>query len=549
MFRIIRWHFILILLVVGIVGTSGNSTDAQISSIATLREGFVGNVQRLNPLFADLNPVDADITSLIFEGLMRVNEYGEPIPALAAEMPTISFDGLEYVVRLRDDVLWQDGIQFNAADVIYTMSLLADPDFPGPSSLGEFWRTVETEQLGEFLVRFRLAQPLASFMEALRVGILPFHVLDGVDATFIGEHPFNLSPIGTGPFQIESIRSDSEGIRQIDLRKSPLYVHDEAISRVDFPIDRIQFQFFHSFGELEIALRDGAIDAYATNKRAERLALLSLDGDWQYFSSIQPNLGMVMFNWVRDEVGFFRDQRVRQALAIGVGRTASIERYLPNTAVRLDGPLPPGNWATRLPGFDTSYPWPESDPAIARDLLARASIRPAEDDPSGPLLQFSLLVLDDVALTGIANDLATQWRQYGVEVNVDSTDQAEYDMRLESGEFDAVIAEASLMGSADPDVYAFWHQGQFPDGLNYGGVNDTLISELLERARSDANGTNRQIHYAEFQQEFIGRAIAIPLYSPLFTYAVSSRVDGVQLGYMSSLTDRYLSLSDWQISP
>ena len=33
------------------------------------REGLVGTVRRLNPLFAHLNSVDRDISSLIFEGL------------------------------------------------------------------------------------------------------------------------------------------------------------------------------------------------------------------------------------------------------------------------------------------------------------------------------------------------------------------------------------------------------------------------------------------------------------------------------------------------
>jgi len=139
------------------------------SAIPTYREALVGQVQRLNPLLAGLNPVDWDITSLIYEGLMRTNAYGEPEPALASGMPVISFDGLEYVVALRNDVLWQDGIPFTADDVVYTMSLLSSPDFPGLPELGAFWRTVETEKINDNLVRFRLAQPLGSFIEALRV--------------------------------------------------------------------------------------------------------------------------------------------------------------------------------------------------------------------------------------------------------------------------------------------------------------------------------------------------------------------------------------------
>ncbi|MBN8636880.1 MAG: hypothetical protein J0M07_16255, partial [Anaerolineae bacterium] len=48
----------------------------------TYREALIGTVQRLNPLFATLNPVDRDITALIFEGLTKTDAFGEPIPAL-----------------------------------------------------------------------------------------------------------------------------------------------------------------------------------------------------------------------------------------------------------------------------------------------------------------------------------------------------------------------------------------------------------------------------------------------------------------------------------
>src|SRR5688572_24648925 len=61
--------------------------------VPTYTEALVGTVHRLNPLLAPLNPVDQDITSLIFEGLTRTNQYGEPEPALAKSW-VISSDGL-----------------------------------------------------------------------------------------------------------------------------------------------------------------------------------------------------------------------------------------------------------------------------------------------------------------------------------------------------------------------------------------------------------------------------------------------------------------------
>jgi hypothetical protein len=41
--------------------------------------------------------------------------------------------------------------------------------------------------------------------------------------------------------------------------------------------------------------------------------------------------------------------------------------------------------------------------------------------------------------------------------------------------------------------------------------------------------------------------IALPLYYPLFTYVTSPRVEGVQLGFISTPADRFRNIRDWQI--
>ena len=158
------------------------------------------------------------------------------------------------------------------------------------------------------------------------------------------------------------------------------------------------------------------------------------------------------------------------------------------------------------------------------------------------------MTIADPTLVNLAQEIATQWSQIGLEVQVDAVDIATYHARLESGEFDTALIEFTT-GNADPDIYTFWHQGQYPDGQNYGGANDRTISELLERGRQDINGTNRIVFYQAFQREFIERAIAIPIYYPLFTYLVRSNVDGVQLGFVGSPQDRFQTLANWQVNP
>jgi peptide/nickel transport system substrate-binding protein len=523
--------------------------EAANGELASFREGLVGSVQRLNPLLAEENPAERDITTLIFEGLTRTNQYGEPVPLLAKSW-VIAANRLEYIVTLREDVLWQDGIPFSADDVAFTMSLLRDADFPGSDELGTFWRTVETEQLGPHLVRFRLTQPLGSFLDKLQIGILPEHALRGTPASALLTHPFNLSPIGTGPYQLEALRSaDSQSINQVDLRVAPVY-RQRPEGQTGYTIDRLSFVLLPTIEAALVELRQQRIDGLATRNRYERQSLL-LTADpnvYDTHTALDNTLGVLIFNWQRPETRFFREQRVRLALETGMDRTSVLERWLLNSAVQANSPLWPGSWA-----YVADLRWPPSDINGARFLLETANRRlernedaESEATPSPYMLSFDILTRDDASLVNMLHEVAAQWSQIGVNAQVEPEDETAYQRRLAAGDFDMALVELSLGTSADPDVYTFWHQGQYPDGLNYGGVDDTRISEILERARRDPSGINRAILYADFQQTFVDRAIAIPMYYPLFTYATASDVSGVQLAFIGQPADRFRTLADWQ---
>jgi peptide/nickel transport system substrate-binding protein len=502
-------------------------------TIITYREGLVGSVQRLNPLLI-ASQAEADISSLIFEGLTQINPYGEPIGVLA-DTWVVSRDGYEYVVMLRQDILWQDGIPFTANDVIFTYQVLASPDYPLPQ-IGHFWQTVEVEKLGDFMLRFRLAQPLASFPTLLTTGILPEHALRGTSAAQFMSHPFNLTPIGTGAYQLEALRGQ-QNIEIVDLRVAPTF-RQRPEAQTGYTIQRMRFRLYDNFDLAATALATGDIDGLAAREMSERLPLLGISNT-EIYTGIEPRVGVLIFNWDEgEETKFFTDSRVRSGLQLGLNRQNPVESNLLNQAIVADSPLLRDSWAY------LGDLWPEPDPGRALELFDHANIQvPAGKDMGGARFQFNILTVDTPTMTRLAQEIAAQWSQFNLSISVESVSDDIYQQRLDSGDFKAAIVELPL--GADPDVYAYWHVDQYPDGLNYGAVNDTRLSELLERARQDSNGLSRVILYQDFQQRFISQAIAIPLYYPLYTYAANREINGVQLGFISNPTDRFRTLRDW----
>jgi peptide/nickel transport system substrate-binding protein len=504
-------------------------------------EGVVGAVVRLNPLLAT-SQAEKDITSLIFEGLTRINQYGEAVPALASDW-VMSRDGIEYVFTLRQDVLWQDGVAFSADDVQYTISLLRDEAFPGPAAQHEFWQTIEVENLASNLIRFRLAQPLGNFPEMLSFAILPFHALQGTTAAQLATHPFNLTPIGTGPYQLQALRSsDNQRIAAVDLHAAPAF-RTRSESQNRYAVQKLRFVAFDSYQQAIDALAARTIDGLAARSADDRQVLASLS-HVNLFTSNEPSVGMLLFNWEQgDGFRFFSDQRVRVALQIGLDRRNLVSANLLNRAILANSPVPLHSWA-----YNSALTYPEPDAVRAFTLISSASIKvPDGYDTGGKLFRFTILTPDDPALVRIANEIATQWSQYNLTVTVEALPANEVMQRLEQGNFDAAITELNLHPALD--MYFYWHSSQFPDGLNYGGAADERVDEALERARRENNGLNRVQLLNDFQRAFISRAIAIPLYYPLYTYAVSERIDGVQLGYVGSPEDRFRTIADWQIRP
>jgi hypothetical protein len=79
------------------------------------------------------------------------------------------------------------------------------------------------------------------------------------------------------------------------------------------------------------------------------------------------------------------------------------------------------------------------------------------------------------------------------------------------------------------------------------GVDDRRISEVLERACRDPGGINRAVLYRQFQRDFVERAIAIPLYYPLFTYVTARTSLVCSLALSPRRTDS-CTIRDWTIN-
>ena len=543
MTRRIRWQILLILL--GVVLVVLLLTYLAINYTTVLRpghggtyvEGIAGQPHVLNPLLSGYNPPDQDLCSLVFSGLTRMGEDGAVEPDLASDWQ-IGADGLSYTFHLRSNAFWHDGTPVTADDVILTIKLLQDPQFPGPPELGaDVWRMVDIKKVDRRTVQFTLDEPYAPFLDYTTVGILPAHKIAGVGAAGLPTASFNVAPIGSGPFQVEEIESEEGEVISIVLKQFSRYYRARPY------LDRVQFRFYPDYGEALEAYREGEVQGVArveTDDLAEAREIVSLN----LFSAQIAEFGMVFLNLDEPDLPFFQEQEVRQALMLALDRSLLINEALEGQGVVTDSPVLPGTWAHTA---DTAGYGRDLERAEA--LLDDAGwVKPAASSrrhKEGKAFAFTLLTSKDPRREAVGEILAEQWADVGIEVTVETVSAGDLREALEERDFQAALVHLKLPG--DPDPYPFWHETQVDDGQNYAGFVHRRISEVTEQARVTPNRRRRQVLYEEFQQLFAEQLPSLPLYVPIYTYGVDQGVNDVQIGPLMHPADRFRTVLNWWI--
>jgi peptide/nickel transport system substrate-binding protein len=482
-------------------------------------EGVVGLPTSLNPLIGDTGRdlAAADVQSLIFDGLVRINLDGTPGPGLA-ESWEIDESGLVYTFTLRSDVQWHDGEQLDVEDVLFTLRSIQGPAFTGSPSVATVWRTVLVERAGDRSIRCQLQAPFAPFLKFATVPIVPAHLLSTVPPEEWASSQFSVKPVGTGPYRLEELSSEG-----IVLRANADYYQGRPL------IENITLRFYPDEATAFAALTRGEINGMAylgtgnlgsyNVPRGVTRRVVPIDA----YTILTFNIQQAPFN----DVGF------RRQLAQAIDRDDMINRVFSGQVARIDTPILPGWWA-----YDPAAVWyiPSKERAAAGldslgYTLGNDGVRVNAD---GQRLEFELLVDGAVDRNLAAADIVNQLQQVGISVIVTPLDGDVLRQRLETGEFQMALHGWQRLGS-DPDVYELWHSTQVGIGRNYAGLQDALIDDALSLARIERSRDTRAELYAEFQQRWIDLAPSIIMYQPYEVYATVADLGGTAITHKSDM--------------
>jgi peptide/nickel transport system substrate-binding protein len=456
----------------------------------------------------------------MFDGLVTRDTTSGTHLELATDLNWV--DELTLEIQLREGVLFHDGTEMTADDVVFTFERIIMEnmiEYPEPHTSprkGLIAQLASIEKTGDYSVVMHFSDPWPVAEQMLvHQQIIPKAYLEEV-----GTQGFLERPIGTGPFQFVST---AVGLEEVVMERFPDYYGGAPTLPPVGPacVDRVIFKVIPEASTRVAALMANEVHIIQAVP-PDLIATLDANPNIQVKTApgTQPN-------WVELNVNQapFDDVRVRQAFNYAIDKDLLIEAIYGGRAVALPGALSPfNNYVNR-----SLEPYPY-DPDMALDLLEQAGWTDSNGDgfldKDGQPLAFTIDTLEEFRSLGEA--VAGMLQDIGVDANIRFWEYSVVRPQLLAGERMAYLGNWGD-SAFDPVGHfeAKWHglvEGEPYGRGNFSTYNNASVNELIKQAEIIVDTAERQRLYDEAQQIVYDEAPAIFLVLPEGAEAANIRI-------------------------
>ncbi|MBT7483745.1 hypothetical protein HN680_03150, partial [Candidatus Peregrinibacteria bacterium] len=474
--KVLSGLLLLIFILSGWKILSGNWEGRDIVNVVqgghNYNEGLVGEIKHLNPVFADLNEVDRDITSLIFEGLSKYDlETGKVVENIATH--TLDETKTIYTFVLKEGLTWHDGEPITADDVYFTYhDVIQHPEFENPILKSSF-SGVTVEKIDEQTITMALNETNSFFFTQLTVGLLPEHILKDVPITELDTHEFNQNPIGNGPYQVKgAYETHKDGTTEVKLS-----YYNNYWQATTPEVTEINFFTFPTYEDLLAGRGQVHGIARVPNYRIEETTEAR-------FTSYEYSLPQYTAIFLETDDDRLLKLNIRLAIQKALDKEAIIEAIGYDHLI--DTPL------LELNQEEWIYQ-PNSEEAMGAlydegwNLDEETGFRLNDE---GEILSFSLVrrsfptneKQEEVTAT-TAQMIAEQLAEIGIMVTIETYENEAFQQKVTNREYDLLLYGQSL--GYNLDTYSYWHSSQVSTGLNlsnYGNSNADFYIEAIRNS-------------------------------------------------------------------
>lgn len=443
----------------------------------------------------------------VYEGLVGRNKKSEFIPLLAEEWEQLSETVWEF--KLREDVTFHDGEEFNAEAVKKTFDRLLDPEVGSPRA-GALAMVEEIKVVDPFTIQFILSEPYAPLLSILashESGIISPKAIERYGKDLINE------PVGTGPFvfeewkpgqEISLVRNDNYWGTPSELAKVVFKVVPEETTRVSM----IETGEAHITEPLSVNM----MDTVEASSSSELYRSESYGTEYLGFNVSKPP---------------FDNPLLRKAIAHAVEVDAIRDGVFNNVGATANSLL-----GSKVFGYDKTLEPYGYDLDEAKRLIAEAGYEEG--------LSIKLTTMDSKERINLAEVVQSQLKGIGIDVSIEVLEYGTFVETTNSGDTEMyILSWRNATGDADYNQYNLLHSSTHGPGGNRFFYADEEVDSWIEQARQEMDDTKRLELYSKAQHKQMEEALYIPVRVIENVAAVHKDVEGFAItpaGYIDLTT-------------
>jgi peptide/nickel transport system substrate-binding protein len=504
--------------------------------------------------------INSRLRRFVEVGLTDRDDSENVYPQIAWYVPTLENGGAYYqgvgddrqlVVKykLRRGIKWSDGVEVTSNDAIFLFRLIMHPDAPVVSraeyqklqnvdnpdkytaiyyyrslnQLKAYYNSIpDKEDYGFLKVYIDQNKPAGSLTYSEVGGIYPMHVLQNINPADIPESPFATTPIGAGPWKVQSWTKGQEMVLvpnpNYNLTPPPLI----TTIRVKFITDVNQLIAQAKAGELDMIFGEAfnAPPADRAGLEAAGFKIVSRPAaTWEHVD--------FYFDYAP-----FKEKAVREAIYRAINRQRISDVVYAGTAGVQNSVVPPGVWhslenpnfAKEFPDLAQRYKLPDLsyDPNRARQLLDQAGWRDTNGngtrDKNGVELSFEYATTTQAIRQQIQALVSADLKAVGVDAVAKNYPASVFfaeDDTSPRNTGQTKFAEFAWVGSSDSDFSA-WTCDQVWDPVKFTGQNSQrYCNRDVDIANGQYNAASSRKEIAEAsakaQQLLANDIVVVPL--------------------------------------
>lgn len=447
----------------------------------------------LNPLFSQKSTTK-EILNLIFDGLINIDENGNLSPNLLISVPTLENKQIKIytknkknkmivIYKLRSHIYWHDNYPLTSEDIEFTWKSFIDPSISVVNRDG--YDKIEKIELVDKLTAKVYFSTIYPDFYLLFNHILPKHILKNKFYPLNQKHPFNRSPIGTGPFYFQEWKQSSN----ITLNVNNNYHKGRA------NLDQINYKF--------------------SNFSKQSLTKIVNDSD------IIKNIPILLFPYIKDnpKLSFsfnplflvehldfnmkkplLEDIRIRRAIAHAINKKQMVEEIFLDIMIPTDTDqyIPYNNSKIKF-----RYPY---DIEKSKKLLEQTGLI-----NSKPISFDLLIVKDNYSHKLVAEFFKYSLEKIGISLNIRPLQEKDFFTSLFVGNFDLALYTYKI-GPKSDNYNRFFSKQIPPNGTNYTRFIDPDVDKLIIKANNTLDNKKRKFLYKKISDYLIEFIPTFPLY-------------------------------------